>query len=86
MDVLESTGGRIDDAALDGLINLLNPENQEKIKAVMEAYKSVPEKPEDVWGQAGKLPMDIRDEYLRSKDIDIPLPTEAPKKIGRAHV
>jgi len=45
MEVVESTGGRVDDVALDSLINILSPENQEKIRAVMSAYKSVPEQP-----------------------------------------
>ena len=44
MEVFEATGGRVDDAALDSLINILSPENQEKIKAVAGAYKSVSEK------------------------------------------
>ncbi len=46
MEVIESTGGRIDDTSLDSLINILNPENQNKIKVVLDAYKSV--KPQEV--------------------------------------
>jgi len=86
MDVLESTGGRIDDEALDGLINLLNPENQQKITAVMDAYKSVPEQPADIWAQAGKLPQEIRPEFLRARGEEIPEvpPTErAPTAIDQ---
>ncbi len=86
MDVVEATGGRIDDVALDSLINILSPENQNKITAVMDAYKSVPEQPEDIWAQAGKLPQEIRPEFLRARGEEIPEvpPTErAPTAIDQ---
>ena len=81
MEVLEATGGRIGDTELDSLINLLSPENQEKVRTVTSAYKSVPPQPEDVWGQAGKLPQNVRPDYLRQKGIDIPQPAVTPEKL-----
>jgi len=45
-------------------------------------YEAKQNQPEDVWGQAATLPMDVRDEYLRSKGINIPEATITPKTAG----
>jgi len=42
-------------------------------------YEAAQNQPEDVWGQAGTLPQDIRPEYLRSKGVNIPQPTAQPQ-------
>jgi len=46
--------------------------------ASIKKKKAAQKQPEDVWGQAGTLPQDIRPDYLRSKGIDIPQPAEQP--------
>ncbi|MCK4448718.1 MAG: hypothetical protein KAW56_16750 [Candidatus Marinimicrobia bacterium] len=83
IDVLESTGGRVTDEALDGLINILSPENQQKITAVMEAYKSVPGQPTtEVFPTAGAV-METYPEagYKYTKEGYVPeFQKPAPKK------
>jgi len=45
---------------------------------IIKSIKKRKAAPEDIWGQAGKLPQDIRADYLRQKGIDIPQTAEAP--------
>lgn len=87
--VLDATKG-MTSADAQGIFNTIKPfVSGEKGLQMYEALESITKKradiaqnappaPEDIWGQAGKLPMDIRDEYLRSKGIDIPQAADQP--------
>jgi len=57
----------------------------EKGKNILEANNNIKQRkakiaqnqPEDIWGQAGTLPQEVRPDYLRSKGIEIPQPATA---------
>jgi len=44
---------------------------------ILDSIKKRKAPPEDIWGQAGTLPQEVRPDYLRSKGIEIPQPATA---------
>ncbi|MEA2015507.1 MAG: hypothetical protein U9O59_02125, partial [Actinomycetota bacterium] len=51
---------------------LTQPEAKMQWDLIIKSIEKRKAQPEDIWGQAGKLPQDIRAEYLRSKGVEIP--------------
>ena len=88
--VLDSTQGMTSGDA-QGIFDTVRPfVSGEKGLQTYEALESITKKradisqnappaPEDVWGQAGVLPMETRPDYLRSRGIDIPQPAITPE-------
>ena len=86
-EMLPSILEGVDPSDAQGIIDAIRPNiSGEKGLLTFEALTEITrkkneaaqKKPEDIWGQAGTLPQDIRPDYLRSKGIDIPQPVEAP--------
>lgn len=85
-EMLPSILEGVDPSDAQGIIDAIRPNiSGEKGLLTFEALTEITrkkneaaqKKPEDIWGQAGTLPQDIRPDYLRSKGIDIPQPIEA---------
>ena len=89
LELASSWTDGLDPKDAKGIFDYIRPNiTTEKGKNYYTAYENMYKKkyeaqqnqPEDIWGQAGTLPQDIRPEYLRSKGVEIPQATPETAK------